>query len=58
MIFSPSAIIFDQISSGTIRTQLAAVAERTVASHDERYLIRAETPLTEVREYPLEHGGP
>ncbi len=49
VIFSPSAII-NQISSGNIRTQVAAVTEKTVASHGERHFIRLETALTEVRE--------
>ncbi len=50
VIFSPSAIILNQISSGNIRTQVAAVTEKTVASHGERRFIRLETALTEVRE--------
>ncbi len=50
VIFSPSAIILNQISSGNIRTQLAAVTEKTVASYGEIQFIRLETALTEVRE--------
>ncbi len=56
MFFSPSAILFNQLSSGTIRTQLAAVAERAVGSHDGSHLIRLETALTEVRESPHTHS--
>ncbi len=50
VIFRPSAIIFVQIGSGVIRTELAAVAEGTVASHREQNVIHLETALTEVRE--------
>ncbi len=52
VIFSPSAVLFYQLSSGTITTQLAAVTERAVGSHDESHLIRLETQLTEVRDSP------
>ncbi len=50
VIFSPSAIVLDQISSGTIRTQVAAVTEKTAASLDERLFIHLKSALTEVRE--------
>ncbi len=48
LIFSPSAVILDQISSASISIELAAVAEEVTASRQNRRVVRVETPLTEV----------
>ncbi len=55
VFFSPSATLFNQLSSGILRTELAGMAERPVVSHDERHVVRAQTLLTEVRACPLAH---
>ncbi len=48
LIFSPSALFVGQISSASISVELAAVAEEVTASHQNRRVVRVETPLTEV----------
>ncbi len=48
LIFSPSAVILDQISSASISIDLAAVAEEITASHQNERVIYIETPLVEV----------
>ncbi len=48
LIFSPSALFVGQISSDSISIELAAVAEEVTAAHQNRRVVRVESPLNEV----------